>query len=83
MLHAGRKRKYGYFTLPILRRGALVGRIDAKAHRREGVFEVKSLVLEPGVRTSERFTRDVNGALQRLADWHECPQVKITQKEAA
>jgi uncharacterized protein YcaQ len=44
---------------------------------------VKSLVLEPGVRTSERFTRDVNGALQRLADWHECPQVKITQKEAA
>ena len=76
------KRKYGYFTLPILRRGALVGRIDAKAHRREGIFEVKSLVLEPGVRVSERFTRDVNGALQRLADWHECPQIKITQKEA-
>jgi uncharacterized protein YcaQ len=77
------KRKYGYFTLPILRRGALVGRIDAKAHRREGIFEVKSLVLEPGVRISERLTRDVNGALQRLADWHECPQIKITQKEAA
>jgi uncharacterized protein YcaQ len=77
------KRKYGYFTLPILRRGALVGRIDAKAYRREGVFEVKSLVLEPGVRISERLTRDVNGALQRLADWHECPEIKITQKEAA
>jgi uncharacterized protein YcaQ len=77
------KRKYGYFTLPILRRGALVGRIDAKAHRRAGIFEVKSLILEPGVRASERFTRDVNGALQRLADWHECPEIKITQKEAA
>lgn len=77
------KRKYGYFTLPILRRGALVGRVDAKAHRREGVFEVKSLVWERGVRISERLTRDVNGALQRLADWHQCPQIKITQKEAA
>jgi uncharacterized protein YcaQ len=73
------KRRYGYFTLPILRRGALVGRVDAKAHRREGVFELKSLVLEPGVRVSDRFTRDVAGALQRLANWHACPQIQITQ----
>jgi len=71
------KRKYGYFTLPILRRGALVGRVDAKAHRRGGVFELKSLVLEPGVRVSDRFVRDVAGALQRLANWHECPEIRI------
>lgn len=31
------KRRYGYFTLPVLHRGELVGRIDAKAHRRRGV----------------------------------------------
>ncbi|MYM66632.1 hypothetical protein GTP45_07280 [Pseudoduganella sp. FT55W] len=77
------KRKYGYFTLPILRRGALVGRVDAKAHRRDGVFELKSLVLELGVRVSERFTRDIAGALQRLADWHECPHIQITQATPA
>jgi len=77
------KRKYGYFTLPILRRGALVGRIDAKAHRREGVFELKSLTLEPGTRVSERFTRDVAGALQRLAGWHACPHIRITQATPA
>ncbi|NVM74552.1 hypothetical protein FHW83_000312 [Duganella sp. SG902] len=77
------KRKYGYFTLPILRRGLLVGRVDAKAHRREGVFELKSLALEPGVRISDRFTRDVAGALQRLADWHECPRVRLTQASPA
>ncbi|MHA4866646.1 winged helix-turn-helix domain-containing protein [Duganella sp. PWIR1] len=77
------KRKYGYFTLPILRRGALVGRLDAKAHRREGLFEVKSLVLEPSARVSERFTRDVAGALQRLADWHGCPRIQITQATPA
>jgi uncharacterized protein YcaQ len=73
------KRVYGYFTLPILRRGALVGRVDAKAHRRDGVFELKSLVLEPGVRVSGRFTSDIAAALMRCARWHGCPDVTVTQ----
>ena len=77
------KRRYGYFTLPILRRGALVGRIDAKAHRRAGSFELKNLVLEPGVRITDRFVRDVAGALQRLANWHGCPQVVLQACEPA
>ena len=75
------KRRYGYFTLPILRRGALVGRVDAKAHRRDGVFELKALALEPGVRVSERFVRDVAAALQRFADWHGCPRVRTGATE--
>lgn len=73
------KRRYGYFTLPILRRGALVGRVDAKAHRGDGVFELKSLALEPGVRQSARFAADVAGALRRLAGWHGCPRVRLTR----
>jgi len=75
------KRRYGYFTLPVLRRGALVGRIDAKAHRRGGVFELKNLALEPGVRVTDRFVRDVAGAVQRLANWHGCPQVQVQASE--
>ena len=43
------KRRYGYFTLPILHRGALIGRLDPKAHRKDGIFEVKALYIEPGV----------------------------------
>lgn len=73
------KRRYGYFTLPILRRGALVGRLDAKAHRREGVFEVKALELEPGARMSERLSADIAQALLRCARWHDCPQVQVTR----
>ncbi|PWF55122.1 winged helix-turn-helix domain-containing protein [Massilia glaciei] len=73
------KRRYGYFTLPLLRRGALVGRVDAKAHRRDGVFELKSLVLEPGERASARFTRDIAAALARCARWHGCPRVTVTR----
>lgn len=77
------KRKYGYFTLPLLRRGALVGRVDAKAHRAQGVFELKSLVLEPQARVSERFVRDIAAAVQRCADWHGCPRVKVTHTDPA
>jgi uncharacterized protein YcaQ len=73
------KRRYGYFTLPILRRGALVGRVDAKAHRRDGVFELKSLALEPGVRASDRFSRDIAAAITRCARWHGCATVTLAQ----
>jgi uncharacterized protein YcaQ len=77
------KRRYGYFTLPLLRRGALVGRVDAKAHRKTGVFELKSLVLEPGVRVSERLVRDLAGAFGRCARWHGCGQVVLAHAEPA
>ena len=44
------RRRYGYYSLPILHNGALVGRLDAKAHRKQGLFEVK--VYTPGARRS-------------------------------
>ncbi len=71
------KRRYGYFTLPILRRGALVGRVDAKAHRAAGVFELKMIELEPGVRVSSRFCADIAAAIVRCARWHGCPRVRL------
>ncbi len=75
------KRRYGYFTLPVLRRGALVGRIDAKAHRRTGTFEVKAALFEPGVRASEALVREVAAALLRCARWHGCEQVHVGRAE--
>ena len=77
------KRKYGYFVLPLLSRGKLVGRIDAKAHRASGVFELKSVHLEEGVRASGRLIADLRRALQRCAQWHGTPQLQITSAPAA
>ena len=77
------KRQYGYFTLPLLRRGALVGRVDAKAHRQAGVFELKLLALEPGARISERFCADIAAAIVRCANWHGCPQVTLARTAPA
>jgi uncharacterized protein YcaQ len=77
------KRRYGYFTLPVLRRGMLVGRIDAKAHRKTGVFEVKAAFFEPGVRPREALLRDVAQAVQRCARWHACPNIELGRTEPA
>jgi uncharacterized protein YcaQ len=47
------------------------------------VFELKSLVLEPGVRASGRFTRDIAAALGRCARWHGCAAVALTRASPA
>lgn len=75
------KRRYGYFVLPLLRRGRLVGRLDAKAHRREGRFEVKALFLEDAVVADDALAADLAVAIRRCADWHETPQVTLGRCE--
>ncbi|MFC4728308.1 winged helix-turn-helix domain-containing protein [Coralloluteibacterium thermophilus] len=71
------RRRYGYFVLPILRGDALVGRLDAKAHRSEGVFEVRGLWLEEGVRASSALLKDIATAVARAAAWHGTPEVRV------
>ncbi len=78
----GPKRRWGYYVLPILRRGALVGRLDAKAHRRDGAapggtFEVKGVWLEEGVRLTDRLAAEIAGALRACAAWHGTPEVAL------
>ena len=69
--------------LPILHRGQLIGRLDAKAHRSDGVFEVKALYLEPGVKLDDSAARDVAVAIQRCADWHGTPSVRLVRTSPA
>ncbi|GLQ94254.1 winged helix-turn-helix domain-containing protein [Dyella acidisoli] len=71
------KRRYGYYVLPILHRGRLIGRLDAKAHRAEGVFEVKALFLEEGVTPTERMLADMAQAIATTAVWHGTPKIRL------
>ena len=43
----GPKRVHGYYTLPILHDGHLIGRLDAKTHRAEKRLEVRHAHFEP------------------------------------
>ena len=71
------RRKYGYFTLPILYRGQLIGRLDPKAHRKEGLFEVKAIHLEPGVTVTEELAVALAKTLREFAAWHGTPEVVL------
>ena len=71
------KRRYGYFVLPILRRGRLVGRLDAKAHRDAGRFEVKALYFEADTKIDDSLLADVAAAIRECAGWHATPDVVI------
>lgn len=71
------KRRYGYFTLPILHKGQLIGRVDAKAHRKEKLFEVKKLHLEPQVAVNEELALALVQTFERCAEWHKTPQLVI------
>lgn len=73
------KRKYGYFSLPILHKNRLVGRLDPKAHRKDGIFEVKALHLEPGVEPDDELVSRLRQTLRACALWHQTPQVVVRE----
>ena len=75
------KRRYGYYSLPILHRGVLAGRLDAKAHRKEGIFEVKALHLEPDSPVDDELVAGLAGALRDCAGWHGTPEVRVIRSD--
>lgn len=43
----GHKRTHGYYTLPILHDGQLIGRVDPKIHREQRHLEIRAVHFEP------------------------------------
>lgn len=75
------KRQYGYYVLPIVLGDQLIGRMDCKAHRDEGRFEVKALFLEGSSTPAdwERFVPAWTSAVREYAEINQCQDVVITQ----
>jgi uncharacterized protein YcaQ len=70
-------------VLPILCCGELIGRLDAKAHRAQGVFEVRALFSQPAMTWTEVQVAAVAGAIANTAAWHGTPQVQIARAQPA
>jgi uncharacterized protein YcaQ len=43
----GHKREHGYYSLPLLHDGQLLGRVDLKTHREAGLLEARHAHFEP------------------------------------
>jgi len=71
------KRVYGYFVLPILDLNHLAGRLDAKAHRKEGKLEIKSLYIEGDNLKSAEGLERLSSGIQDFAVYHNCPIVTV------
>jgi uncharacterized protein YcaQ len=71
------KRKYGYFTLPILHGDRMVGRLDPKAHRKEKMLEIRAIHLEPEIPITDELVSGLAATLQDFAAWHGLDEVVI------
>ncbi|ELY5852054.1 winged helix-turn-helix domain-containing protein [Cronobacter malonaticus] len=76
------KRKYGYFVLPLLHKGALVGRMDAKMHRQQGTLEVIALYAEEGVSLTAGVIAGLRQAIADFAAWQGATRVIFRQLPA-
>lgn len=63
------KRVYGYYTLPILHKGRLVGRLDAKAWRKERCLQVIKIFLEPTEKPTAELAVSLADTLREYAAW--------------
>ena len=69
------KRKYGYYTLPILYGDRFVGRIEAVPDRNKKVLAVKGLWWEPGIRKTKKINTELEKTLNRFAKFNDCDSV--------
>lgn len=71
------KRQYGYFVLPLLHRGQLVGRMDAKMHRQTGILEVISLWLQEGIKPTTTLQKGLRQAITDFVNWQQATRVTL------
>jgi uncharacterized protein len=73
------KRKYGYFALPLLYGDSLIGRLDAKAHRKHHQLQVNNLVLEPDAKADDQLIQALASGIAKFAKDHDCDSFSFHQ----
>ena len=70
------KRKYGYYTLPILFGDRFTGRIEAVADRKKKILCVKGLWWEPDVRQTKKLNTALERTLRNFAAFNDCREIE-------
>lgn len=71
------KRKYGYFSLPILWAGKFVARMDCKAERKTSILHINHLALEKKLFDLEVFTVAFCEELQNFKCFNNCTEIRL------
>lgn len=71
------KRRWGYYVFPVLEAERLVGRLDAKAFKADGVLRVRAFWPEPGIRLTKARRVGLEAELHRLARFAGCDRVEF------
>ncbi len=74
-----KKRQYGYYVLPFLLDGELVGRVDLKADRKAGKLHAKGVFIEDG-QDERRVAAELAEELRSMADWLELDGVRVGRR---
>ncbi|MES1218400.1 MAG: crosslink repair DNA glycosylase YcaQ family protein [Bacteroidota bacterium] len=72
------KRKYGYFSLPVLIGDTFVARMDAKADRKQRTLIIHNLHFEK-VKMTRPMTIKLSDAIKAFADFNGCVRITITK----
>jgi uncharacterized protein YcaQ len=72
------KRKYGYFSLPILIGDTFVARMDSKSDRKQKVLTIHNIHFE-SVKMTKSMTAKVSDAIQSFAKFNSCSAIVITK----
>jgi len=72
------KRNFGYFCLPILYKDSLIGRVDCKAHRKIGEFELVNLHLESKTINLDQFIPHFARIVHRFAKFNGCQSIRVS-----
>jgi uncharacterized protein YcaQ len=75
------KRVYGYYTMPILHRGRLVGRLDPALDRKNRLLTIRKVFLEPGERPTPALAAAIAGALWDFAGFLGADEVLLLGAE--
>lgn len=75
-----KKRKYGYYVLPILRGSSIIGRIEFEKQRNTEPLHIKSLVLEEGIRKTKKLDNELRIALNKFVKYLGTKEVVLNKE---
>ncbi|MFT5916437.1 MAG: hypothetical protein ACJAWV_002984 [Flammeovirgaceae bacterium] len=77
------KREYGYFCLPILFGEEFIGRVDCKAHRKNGKFEIIQLHIEERHKNIELWLEPLVKTMQQFVVFNDCQSIELSKTNSS